>query len=314
MDCKDVQDMLVAYSDDEVRPEERVQVQAHLAACRRCREELEAIASCRVELRRSLGTAAGTAPPPSQAWAELEGRLEHEERPQGALWGLARSTLRGGGDRVMRGLVSRQPVWKVALVATAAVAIAIGLSVGIPHAGTASAYAQAADMAYNSPEVRDALGGDVATLSVVKVVDGVGTVVCGGELGALVVAEVDLELKAVNVVLTPKLTEAEEQEAIAIAAADPGVQGLLDQGATIGGCSPLYAFGMRVSDSGEREPVDFSLSMVQVQIEMGDRSWAAHVDLDEGTVAMLIETTPMGPDGLIPGSVTWDGEEFHPTQ
>ena len=210
-----------------------------------------------------------------------------------AILELAKSKIKGGIDLMIRGLVSRQPIWKTAVASVLALALVIGLSLTIPSLSTESVYAQAADIAQNSPQVRAALGdGEVQVVKVIKVVDNKGTVICQGELG-VITTEVDLETKEVTVVSMPELTEAGEEEAIDIAKADPRVKELLDRGATIGKVSPMYSFGTRVNpETGEIE--EFSEELVRVEITLGETIWIAHVDLAEGKVVRLREITPGG--------------------
>ena len=210
-----------------------------------------------------------------------------------AILELAKSKVKGEIDTMIRGLVSRQPVWKTAVVSILALALVVGLSLTIPSLSTESVYAQAADIAQNSPQVRAALGdGEVQVVKVIKVVDNKGTVICQGELG-VITTEVDLETKEVTVVSMPELTEAGEEEAVDIAKADPRVQELLDKGASIGKVSPMYSFGTRVNpETGEIE--EFSEELARVEITLGETIWIAHVDLANEEVVRLREITPGG--------------------
>ena len=293
MNCKDISELFAAYLDNELTPEEREQIEAHLSTCPHCQEELEAIAATQGQLRQVLKAAAGQAAPSPQAWVGIKQRLAVEERPRVTVWGLAKSKLGGGKDIVMKGLVSRQPVWKTAMISVLAVALIAGLSLGLLLHDGQSAEALAEGIAEKDPQVQLALGGEVKAVKVVRIVDDKGIVICEGEMGQLVTAEVDLEAeKVIEVVTMPELTEADEQEAVNIAKADPRVQELLDQGATIGNVSPMYSFGMRVnSETGEIE--EFSGALVRVEIELGDKIWVANVDLAEGKVVRLIEMTLM---------------------
>jgi len=239
-----------------------------------------------------------------------------------AILDLAKSKVKGGIDTMIRGLVSRQPVWKTAVVSMLALVLVGGLSLAIPSLSTKSAYAQAADIAQNSPEVHAALGDEeVQVVKVIKLVDDKGTVICEGTMGRLVTAEVDLESKevtnvkvAIEIVDMPELSEADEQEAINIAKADPRVKELLDQGASIGMVFPMYSFGMRTNiETGETE--EFSGMLVRVAIELGEKRWLAHVDLVEGKVVRLIEIETLMPVGTFKlGDFEVDEEgrvEFH---
>ena len=210
---------------------------------------------------------------------------------------LAKSKVKGVKDTMIRGLVSRQPVWKTATVGMLAVALVIGLSLTIPSLSTESAYAQAANIAQNSPEVRAALGdGEVQMVRVIKVVDGKGTVVLQGKLD-LITAEVDLkskEVKEVTVLPMPELTKADEEKAISIAKDDPRVKELLDKGATITRVSLKHSFGIRTNPATGEIIEEFSEEMPGVEIALGETIWVAEVDLAEGKVVILREMTPGG--------------------
>ena len=206
---------------------------------------------------------------------------------------LAKSKMKRGIDIMIRGLVSRQPVWKPVLASALAIALIIGLTVGLSSLNGQSSEALAAEIAENSPQVKAALGDEeVQVVKVIMIVDDKGTVICQGELG-IITAEVDLKTKVVTeVVPMPELTEEEKEEAINIARADPKVQELLDKGASIGKVSPMFFFGARVNEeTGEIE--EFEETLVRVEITLGETIWIAHVDLAEGRVVRLREITPM---------------------
>ena len=318
MNCKDVSKLFTAYLDGEVTSEERKQIQAHLSTCSRCREELEALAATQNNLRQVLKARAAGVTPPAQAWVGLQRRLEAEEQPTVTILSLAKSKVKGGIDTMIRGLVSRQPIWKTALASVLAIALIIGLTMVLPGLTGQSSEALAEEIAQNSPQVQAALGdGEVQVVKVIKIVDGKGTVICEGTMGRLVTAEVDLENKevtdvkvAITIVDMPELSEADEQEAINIAKADPKVQELLDQGASIVKVSPAFSFGMR-TDAETGETTEFSETLTLVRIELGEKSWTAQVDLTEGKMVRLIETTPGAMESYIDPVGKYKIEYFH---
>jgi len=227
-----------------------------------------------------------------------------------AILELAKSKMKGGIDIMIRGLISRQPVWKTAAASVLVLALVIGFSLTIPSLSAESAYAQAADIAQNSPQVQAALGdGEVKVVKVITIEDDKGTVLCEGELGIFITAEVNLKTKEVTIVSMPELTEADEAETINIAKADPRVQELLDQGASIGKVLPMYSFGVRVNpETGEIE--EFSGELVRVEITLGETIWIAHVDLAEGKVVQLIEVT-LEASRAMESYSEWEVEYFH---
>ena len=298
MNCKDINRLLTAYLDGEVTPEEQEQIQAHLSTCPHCREKLEALAATQNNLRQALKITAAGATPSPLAWAGIRERLA-EERDRVTTWGLAKSKLKGGRAIVVRGLVSRQPVWKTAVGGVLAVALICGLGLGMLSLGGESAYAEAADIARNSPEVQAALGGEVEVLEVVRIADDEGTVLCAGEAGELVAVRVDLvERKVTEVIPMPTLTEAEKVEAVNIAIADPGVRELLDEGASIE-CATVYSFDMIVTN-GDVDELSATMAPV-VAIELEGTTWIAAVDLSQGEVVTItlqeIAITPIEKSG-----------------
>ena len=81
MNCREVQERLVAYLDGEVAPSERELIQAHLAGCEVCRKELAALSATRSRVSRFLQMKAAQAAPSPQAWSRLQARLAEEARP-----------------------------------------------------------------------------------------------------------------------------------------------------------------------------------------------------------------------------------------
>ncbi|OGO40352.1 MAG: hypothetical protein A2147_00875 [Chloroflexi bacterium RBG_16_57_8] len=80
MDHKQVNELLAAYLDGEVTKEDRVQIEGHLAGCRDCQRELEALKTAQETLRQALRSKASDAAPSPQAWEQLQPGLV-EERP-----------------------------------------------------------------------------------------------------------------------------------------------------------------------------------------------------------------------------------------
>jgi len=233
------------------------------------------------------------------------------ERQRGvAILEATKTKLRGVKDMMTRSLVLRQPIWKFVTVTGLAIVLITALVITLPSLNGQSVYAQAADIAQNSPEVRAALGGgEVQEVKVIKVVDGKGTVVCKGELGTIT-AEVDLDKKVVTeVVPMPELSGTDEQRAVEIARADSRVKELLDKGANIGRVSPMYSFGTRINpQTGETE--EFSQALVMVEIDWVGKSWTAEVDLSQGKVDRLVEKTLMSTESYSDPQGRWGIEYF----
>ncbi|MFC2046917.1 hypothetical protein ACFLTK_01380 [Chloroflexota bacterium] len=224
------------------------------------------------------------------AWAQEEKRSLF---PCVFAWSQARAVvatamlvaLKGAKDTMIKGLVSRQPIWKTAVFGTLALALAIGLSLTMPSLSTESAYA--ADIVQNSPKVQAVLGdGEVEVVKVI-VIGGKVAVIAKGKKG-IVKADVDLKTRAVTDVEKMSATTAEvKQEAIDIAKADPMVKELLDTGAMISIVSPTWHYGMMDLETGEIEEI--SETYVKVVIEGIESRYVAYADLTKGKVVKLID-------------------------
>jgi hypothetical protein len=154
---------------------------------------------------------------------------------------------------MMRGLVSRQPIWKTAIVSVLALTLVIGLSLTILSLSTESTHA--ADIAKNNPKIKSAFNdGDIT--------------------------------KAVKIT---ELTAEGKQEAIDIAKADPRIKELLDMGTMISKVSPMFSYSMINVETGEI--VEISDTFVKVVIRGVETNYVAYVNLSEGKVVKLIDTT-----------------------
>lgn len=204
------------------------------------------------------------------------------------IWKLAKSTLKGVKDTMIRGLVSRQPVWKTATVGVLAVALALGLSLTIPF-NTNSVYAHAEEIVKNSSEVHEVLdvnGNEINEIevTVIDIGDIEGTLIAQSESNSVLV-KINLETEAVTDVVNFMI---DDQVAIEIAKADPRIKELLDAGATIRGVSAIYSSGVIVNvETGEIE----KLSEIRVIMEIVDseKIYNALIDLTEGKVISIAE-------------------------
>lgn len=213
-----------------------------------------------------------------------------QRRPGVTILDLAKSKVKGGIDTMIRGLVSRQPVWKTAVAGVLAIALIAGLVIALPLLTKQSPVALAAEIAKNSPEVQAALGSEeIKAVRVLEIVDQKGTVLVQAEM-VLVAAKVDLETKEVIEVYdvlydvpVPELTAADEQKAINIAKADPELQELFKQGATISKIQPTRAliFKEVVDPDGEiiYEGLVSTDLMVMIYLTLGEEVWQAQIDL-----------------------------------
>ena len=213
-----------------------------------------------------------------------------ERQPEATIWDLMKSKVRGGIERMRKGLVSPQPVWKTALVTTLAVLLAFGLVIGLPSIMGESPELLAGEIAQNSPDVIAALGGDeVETVRILSIEDNMATVIVEGKMGGIVNALVDLYTKAVTqAVVGPQLTDEDKEKALNVATADPRVQELLDRGAVIDLVLPMYVTFSGVNqETGEIE--DITETWVQMCINLGNRQWGVQIDVLRGKVVSVTD-------------------------
>jgi hypothetical protein len=198
--------------------------------------------------------------------------------------------LKVAKDAIMRSLISRQPVWKTATIAVLVVALILGLSFAISSLSGDSVYAQAEEIAKNSPEVLTIVG-KVGEVQVIEISEIEGTVIAQGENGSAL-AKVNLETREVTDIVSFADSRA---AAIEIAKADPCVQALLDTGAIISEASCTFAVYLWTftGDAATGEPeLDPELgelleAWVIVKIVDSENVYSAHVDLIEGKVTSI---------------------------
>jgi len=213
-----------------------------------------------------------------------------ERQREVSILGLTKFKLRGGIERMLKGLVSPRPVWKTALVTAVAIVLAFGLAIGLPSLIGQSPELLAAEIAQNSPDVIAALGGDeVETVKVLSIEDNMATVIVEGKMGGIVNALVDLYTKVVTQAVSgPQLTDEEKQNALDIVTADPRVQDLLDRGAVIDLVLPMYVTFSGVNqETGEIEEI--TETWAQMWINLGNKQWGVQVDLIRDKVVSITD-------------------------
>jgi hypothetical protein len=109
MDCKDICELLIAYLDGEVTPEEKAYIEAHLPGCPQCHAEFEALSTTKDNLRVALESMAEEVTPSVQAWGKVRARL---------------STKGSWLDGLHR-LFTSGKAWQIATVTAAVVVIAL---------------------------------------------------------------------------------------------------------------------------------------------------------------------------------------------
>ena len=78
MKCEQVNELLLAYLDEQVSAEQRAEIEAHLAGCEACAAEREALAALRADLSATVGAAGAAITLPAAAEARIAAHLEAE--------------------------------------------------------------------------------------------------------------------------------------------------------------------------------------------------------------------------------------------
>jgi hypothetical protein len=189
----------------------------------------------------------------------------------------------------MKALFSKQPVWKLAAInGFVIIALVLGLTLGLPSSGGQTAYAQVEQIARDSQEVQDAIGGPVATVEAIRLQGDIGTAVCSGADGEMAAVTIDIGSQSVTDVSPLDLTQNEEQRAIDIAMNDSRVADLVDQGAVIGDIYPGYTLGYD-AQGATVEILPNIMITAGFSLTMGDQEWQVVVNLDEGKVQGFAE-------------------------
>jgi hypothetical protein len=244
-----------------------------------------------------------------------------KEQPEVGVFNLAKSRIKGGIN-TMKGLFSRRPVWKPALVSTLAIALIVSSALFVPSLVSPSAETLAADIAKNSPEVRALIGGERGEPVVLdtKIINGTAYVLCSGRSGESAISIVDVanqtELQVAEIKSElPQLSDEEKAKAIKIVKANSKAQELLSNGGTI---AKVVGYPMpvkiKVSDNELTLKEDKSGSaMAHVIIvapykEDDEAQWDFYVDLDKEKVVDIVE--PIAEKPILKPEPVWTGASW----
>ncbi len=221
-----------------------------------------------------------------------------KERHSASVAELVRTKIKGGGY-IMRGiLISKQPVWRTALVSVLATVLVAGLST-IPSLARQSNVSLAEEIVKNSSEVMEALNGEeISDLNVVHIKDNMATVlVAGASPFSEVMVDVDLLAKRViQIFILPLETYSikdEQERILRILEADPRTKTLLEKGAVIDthGMIIVSVFSSEIVEgTGLKISEGISDREAKFWINLGDKRYFAHVDLIQEKILWFGDT------------------------
>lgn len=301
MNCKDVNNKLLFYLENELPDSEKLSVELHLANCAVCRQELEALAGTQNLLRQGF-QALDTKTVPSWKWVELEQRLTAQNERKTTCF-----------SRIMPGVksfVSWQPKWKPALSGVLVMVIIISSVMLVPRLWEPTPEETASLIAADDPEVEALIQGQPAVQEV-RASGTTGYVVNQGPSGESYLAYIDLQSGTISRLLrltTPPLTEEEKAGIINIARTGIDIQRLLDRGGSIDGVyliSPLYRLELL-----EEEPhIWFEGIMAEVVLRAEGQTWLARVDIRESRTLYVSQPTPQ-PEPFVHVNTPYSMEEL----
>ena len=158
MGCGKVRWLLALYDSGELNSEEKGKVEAHLASCPTCRQELARLSRV-PELLQSLQG--------DTWWADVSSPVRERLNAASAESSLPKAKPIETGKR---GIIKGRPVWQPVFISLVAVIVIVGASLGVIQPWEGDNLAQAAaDAVRNDPQVQAILGGGSMEVTEVEI-------------------------------------------------------------------------------------------------------------------------------------------------
>ncbi len=303
MRCKETGNLLAAWLDGETTAKEKEDIEAHLAVCPACREELKMLSETQAKFKQTLKIATENVSPSGQAWAELRQQITQEQEkavarilpPQESFWQRVKRTW----------LTPKRFTWKTATAGVLAVALIVSMAIAIPILTGHSEKLSAAEIALADPAVQAALGdNNTEEMGVTERATGISRVVIKLSEGFLIV-DVDTKTHCVINVVEQTSSNISEQRALDIAQNDQRVQELLDSGMTMyfGSAFDLYPDTFpeselkKLGDLGITDTDSLIGFIATISIsanQQDDPSYVVYINLSTEKVAGVVGWTPDG--------------------
>ena len=265
MNCKDFDELISAYANNELTGREREKIVDHLSGCARCGAELSEYVVVRSKLTslqivKDLPDVAGI----------VMSKIRLKKSPPV----ISKNTgLKGW------------PLWQIMVIGLVTLALVIVSAISLPAPLTGKSDVAAAEIALNSPDVK-VIFGDMKGTKVAEVVDSQSTdgykyVVLTRSRDLYVVAQVDKTTETVIQTWILRINDELKQDLKDIAGSDSRVQPLITGGAKFSDFTPSFWQGTRIiTDSSgatiELGPVGF---LALVTVEQGIHWYHVTVDL-----------------------------------
>ncbi|MBA4376728.1 MAG: hypothetical protein C0401_11225 [Anaerolinea sp.] len=128
MKCYEVNQLLIAYLDNEVTPSERTLIRSHLAGCDICQEKLAEQSALQSRVSQFLKIRAAQAVPSPQAWSRLQARLTGEAYPSSSwlpIWLQRPAQGVGRINRVFEGGISMKKRFALTTIAVLVMSLSV---------------------------------------------------------------------------------------------------------------------------------------------------------------------------------------------
>jgi hypothetical protein len=205
--------------------------------------------------------------------------------------------------RIKRGIItlksifmSKQPVWRTALISVLAIALVVGLPITLPLLAEHSDTANAKEIVLNNIDevILEALGGEeISELHVVHNKDNIATVLLAGDSPIFkVMVDVDLSAREIiEVYILPseellqptesRMTDEEKDKILKILNTNPDIKALFDKGAVLAPemITTSVSVGVIDDETGLTTVEGVSDEEVKIWIVLDDKRYFAHIDL-----------------------------------
>jgi hypothetical protein len=219
-----------------------------------------------------------------------------EERHTTNVAELVKTKIGGGLDIIRNMLMSKQPVWRTALISVIAIALVVGLPITLPLLAEQSDTANAKEIVLNNIDevILEALGGEeISELHVVHNRDNMATVLLAGDSPIFkVMVDVDLSAREIiEVYILPsvellqptesRMTDEEKDKILKILNTNPDIKALFDKGAVLAPeiITTSVSVGVIDDETGLTAAEGVSDKEAKIWIILGDKRYFAHIDL-----------------------------------
>jgi hypothetical protein len=293
MNCRQVEESLVAYLDNQLPRQDWLAIRRHLGVCSGCREALEQVEYKQSCIRQVFKNETDRCSNRKDVWPLIHARIVDKGAQVRKAPGFM-GWLSDFQDGLVRFLQQHRTI-RIAAASMAVVTIASFVTLGVPWLNGQHEKASAAEAVLNSPEFQATLAGrEPGRLDVKTTTTGASghkfIVLSCDQPNLYIVAEMEKETEKVIQLFVLEINEELKETISNIALADSRVQELITQGGSLLSFSPSFWAGSKTIEdaNGDRRvlgPIGFS---ARLTLDVNSHLYYAKVDLDYGTVGEIM--------------------------